>query len=157
MAKEYIFKFPGSKESFLKLLEAHPNGDKKVYYIDEYMIELRDDAIRIGVERAGHSGGNWFVSELVEVDHQIEFRGTIQYIGPGDNRTKRQKAFDTFGIILLCVLLFPIIVITAVCRSIAWCIRKICKLPQPKNTEEKLLDVMENRLGCQRVHAEKDL
>ena len=35
-------------------------------------------------------------------------------------------------------------------------IRKIRKQPNPKTTEDKLFDLMENRLNCQRVIDEND-
>ena len=151
MPKEYIFKYIGSKESFLAILNSFPNN-KKLYFIDEYMIEVFDSEIRFGVERAGHAGGNWFVSKFTEESNQIEFRGKIQYIGPASNRTKRQKALDKLEEILLYILLFPLVVVFFVISKILWIIRKIRKQPNPKNTEEKLLHLMENHLKCQRVN-----
>ena len=151
--KEYIFKYVGSKESFLTILDSFHTNNSRFYYLDDYIVEVLDDEIRFGVERAGHSGGNWFISKFTEENDQIEFRGTIQYIGPENNktRTKTQKVFDRIWSILLYILLFPLFVIFFVISKIEWLIRKIRKQPNPKTTEDKLLDLMENRLNCQRV------
>ena len=110
MSKKYIFKYNGSKESFLTILDSFHTNNSRFYYFDDYIIEVLDDEIRFGVERAGHSGGNWFVSKFTEENNQIEFRGTIQYIGPENSnmRTKAQKILDKIGLFLLTILLFPI-------------------------------------------------
>ena len=157
MLKEYIFKYAGSKESFLTILMPFSNNGRKLYFIDQYMIEVHDDEIRFGVERAGHSGGRWLVSKFTEENNQIEFRGTIQYIrsndnctSQDDNRTRCEKVFDTLGTILLYILMVPI---AAVVYVISWVIRKILK--KPITTEDKLYDLMINRLNCQSVNNEK--
>lgn len=153
MAKEYIFKYAGSKESFLNILDSFHTNNSRFYYLDDYIIEVIDDEIRFGVERAGHSGGKWFISKFTQENNQIEFRGTIQYIGPENNstRTKTQRIFDTIWLILLYILLSPLVVIFWVISQIECLIRKIRKKPKPKTTEDKLLDLMEKRLNCQRV------
>ena len=157
MSKEYIFKYAGSKESFLTLLDPFHNDNSRFYYLDGYIIEVLDDEIRFGIERAGHSGGNWFISKFTEENNQIEFRGTIQYIGPENSRTRTQKVFDKIEEILLYILLFPVIVIFFVISKILWLIRKMRKQANPKTTEDKLLDLMESRFNCQRVINGTDL
>ena len=158
MSKKYIFKYNGSKESFLTIPDSFHTNNSRFYYFDDYIIEVLDDEIRFGVERVGHSGGNWFVSKFTEENNQIEFRGTIQYIGPENSnmRTKAQKILDKIGLFLLTILLFPISAIFFVISKIQWIIRKIRKQPNPKTTEDKLFDLMENRLNCQRVIDEND-
>ena len=153
MAKEYIFKYADSKESFLTILDSFHTNNSRFYYFDDYIIQVLDDEIQFGIERAGHSGGNWFISKFTEENDQIEFRGTIQYIGPENSttRTKTQKILDKIGLFFLSILLFPILAIFFVISKIQWIIRKIRKIPNTKTTEDKLFDLMENRLNCQRV------
>lgn len=153
MSKEYIFKYAGSKESFLTILNSFHTDNSRFYYFDNYIIEVLADEIRFGIERIGHSGGNWFISKFAQENNQIVFRGTIQYIGPENSstRTKTQKAFDKAGEILLYILLFPIVAIFFVISKILWLIRKIRKKTNPETTEDKLFDLMEKRLNCQRV------
>lgn len=151
MSKEYIFKYSGTKESFLTALDSFHSNNSRIYYLDNYIIEVRDDEIYFGVERAGHSGGYWFISKFTEENDQIIFRGTIQYIGPENSRTKIQKAFDKIEAILLWILLFPLVIVIYLISKIVWLIGKICKRPLLETTEEKLLNLMENRLNCQRV------
>jgi hypothetical protein len=153
MPKKYVFEFLGTKDAFLEMLDEFPHstyGNKKIYYIDSYLIELRDNKIYFGVARAGHSGGEWFVPEVVEYDNRIEFCGTIRYIGPNDDRSRIRKIIDWIEIFLMAVLLLPIILLFAICKSIKWSIRKICHRAQPKaeTLEDKLFDLMENRMGC---------
>ena len=160
MSKMYVFKYIGSKESFLNTLNSFHTNNSRLYFFDDYIVEVLDDEIRFGVERAGHSGGNWFVSKFTEENNQIEFSGTIQYIGPenSNTRTKVQKILDKIGLFLLTILLFPILAIFFVISKIQWIIRKRRKQPNPKTktTEDKLFDLMENRLNCQRVINEND-
>ncbi|MBQ9691563.1 MAG: hypothetical protein IJV70_00220, partial [Clostridia bacterium] len=74
MSKMYVFKYIGSKESFLNTLNSFHTNNSRLYFFDDYIVEVLDDEIRFGVERAGHSGGNWFVSKFTEENNQIEFR-----------------------------------------------------------------------------------
>ena len=106
MPKEYVYQYAGSKQSFLTTLDQFHTNHNGFYYLDDYIIEVRNDQIRFGIERAGHSGGNWLVSQFAEVNGQIEFRGTVEYIGPENNRTQRQKLGDRVEEILLFILLF---------------------------------------------------
>ena len=160
MSKKYIFKYNGSKESFLTILNSIHSNNGRFYYFDDYIVEVLDDEIRFGVERVGHSGGNWFISEFTEENNQIEFRGTIQHIGPenSNTRTKAQKIWDKIELVLLSILLFPILAIFFVISKIQWIIRKIRKQPNPKTktTEDKLFYLMEKRLNCQRIIDETD-
>ena len=148
--KEYVFRFQGSKEEFLYLLDQKASG-KQLRYMGNYMIELIDDEIHFGVERGGHSGGYWFVSKLNEIDSEVEFRGTIKYIGPEYKyRSKAAEVFDNIKIVFLCIIFSPIILVVGTASAINWCIRKIFKLPI-KNTEYRLIDLMENHLNCKRI------
>lgn len=153
MAKEYTFEFPGTKESFLETIYQTAGGEGDFLYFDNYIIRLVGDDIRFGVERGGHSGGNWFIPVITESDNRTEFRGTVQYIGPGtnNNRSTAAKVMDWIGIILGTILFLPIILIILLCRMIVWCVKKIRKIPDPITTEDRLFDLMENRLGCKRV------
>ncbi len=151
MSKEYVFEFQGTKETFLEMLKQFSNNDNKFYYFDNYIVKLIDDEIHFGVERGGHSGGYWFIPTITEFNDRIEFRGTIQYIGPENNRSKPQKIFDNAGEILLFIILLPVILIFRLYMGIKWCIRKIFKQPKPKTTEDKLYDLMERYFGCVRM------
>ena len=154
MQKEYIFRFQGTKEDFFSIFPRPPyNGS--TFFLDDYIVKIVDDEVHFGVERCGHSGGNWFISKITETDGQIEFKGNLVYIGPDpeDTRTKVQKVFDKIGEILACILTLPILLIMMLYKAIEWCIRKVIKRPnkKPKNTEEKLYEMMETRLGCVRI------
>ncbi len=150
MSKEYIFKYHGTKESFTSDLKKFPTTDGQLFYFDDYIIKLTGDEIHIGIERMGHSGGNWFISKFDEKDNELEFKGEVRYIGPSYSPTRIQRIFDKSGEFIGFILLFPILVIVKLYQITEWCIRKICKRPKAKekSTEEKLFDLMENHLGC---------
>ena len=83
MPDNYSFEFAGTKEEFLKQLNIYPNNsysDGGFYYFNDYIVKLVDDEIHFGVERAGHSGGQWFIPTITEHDGKITFNGTIKYI-----------------------------------------------------------------------------
>ncbi len=91
MSQEYIFEYPGTKQLFLDSLRKHSYSNSDFFYFNDYIIKIVGDKIHFGIERAGHSGGYWYVPEITEYENKIEFRGKIQYIGPVDNRTKFEK------------------------------------------------------------------
>lgn len=151
LAKEYAFRFDGSKEMFMNVLNPFHEEGRRVFYFDNYIVHVKHEGVHFGVERAGHSGGYWFISNFEEEDNQIEFRGTLQFIGPEDDRTNAQKFFDNFLVVLFCIFAFPIILVLWVIGGVSGIINKLRKKPKPLTTEEKLFDLMVNRLGCQRV------
>lgn len=66
MSKEYVFEFPGTREEFMNVLNQYPNDNGKLYCFDGYIVTLIGDEIRFGVERCGHSGGNWFTPKITD-------------------------------------------------------------------------------------------
>ena len=149
-AKEYAFRFDGSKEQFMNVLNSSQEDDRRYFYIDGYIVSVGLDEIKFGIE-GGHGGGNWFVSKFEEENGQIEFRGTIQYIGSKSDRTKTQKFFDNFLLVLFEILTFPLLLVICIFGAVSTIINKMRKKPKPLTTEEKLFDLMVNRLGCQRI------
>ena len=154
MPKEFAFEYAGTREAFLKNLEKHPsytglNGEK-YYYFDDFIVKVTEDTIHFGVERSGHSGGYWFVPTITEGAEMLTFRGSIAYIGPEGERSKRQKIIDGVEMCLLFILVFPIILIVLLYRLAAWLVRKLIHKPKAKEKtkEEKLLDLMAAHLGC---------
>lgn len=155
MSKEYVFEFLGTKEAFLNNLNRFSHNPTysrgTFYYFDDYIVELIDEEIRFGVARGGHSGGYWFIPTITNYDDRIEFRGTIRYIGPGnENRGAFKKAIDGIGEFLLLILILPIVLVIRGYMFIEWLVRKMLNHPKPKEktNEERLFDLMENYVGC---------
>ena len=155
MPKKYAFEFPGTKQDFFDTLNrlsrnaSYSNGS--FFHFDDFIIELVDDEIRFGVARGGHSGGYWFVPTITEQEDTIEFRGSIQYIGPySENQSAFKKTIDGIGEFLLLILFLPIVLIIRGYMLIEWLARKIFNRPKPKakTNEERLFDLMENYFGC---------
>lgn len=153
MSKEYIFEFPGTREDLLNSLNRFSHtasySSDTFYYFDDYIVKLIGDEIHFGVARGGHSGGYWFIPTITDLGDRIEFRGTIQYIGPDDNRSVFKKTIDDIGVFLLFVLVLPIVLIIQIYLYMERLIRKIFNRPKRKKTnEERLFDLMENYFGC---------
>ena len=74
---------------FLNTLSKFPNNEEKFYYFNGYIINLICDKIYIGID-GGHSGGYWFIPTITEVNNEIQFSGTIQYI----QSNKKQSVFS---------------------------------------------------------------
>lgn len=151
MSKEYAFEFPGTKENFLEFLDQYPSNEHRFYYFNDYIVERNGDEIRFGVERCGHSGGNWFIPKIIEFDESVRFVGTVERIGSGNILDAKPKAIDKIEEFLLLVLLLPFILIVWICVAVARCVRKIRGCPKPITTEDRLYDLMEKHLKCKRV------
>ena len=146
MDKEYRFCYNGTKEIFNQLLQKTTSGD--------YIISTLDGKISFGIERAGHSGGYWFVPDIVEYDDRIEMVGKIQYFGPEDHRNGKTKRKVKIWEIVATIFIFPLICIFAIAYFIEKVLnkmRKKPKKPKPMTRYEKLLDLMKNHLGCTEV------
>lgn len=150
MPKEYVFEFLGTKEMFIDMLKQFYHHNGEFYYIDEYIVRVLDNEIHFGVERCGHTAGNWFIARITEFDDRIGMFGKIEYISPAGKRSAIAKMVDRVENVLLFIFLLPIVLVVKAYQLIEWCIRKVCKRPKPKapTTEDKLYDLMENRLGC---------
>ena len=152
MSKEYLFEFAGTKEDFFNTLTQMPAltySDEETYYFDDYMIKITNGEIHFGVGRGGHSGGYWYIPTITEYDDHIEFRGTIQYIGPYSDRP---KFIDKIEVFFLDILFAPIILLIKLYQFIEGTIRKICNRPKkkPKTSEDRLYFLMENYFDCTR-------
>lgn len=154
MPKEYVFRFPGTKEDFLNSLNRYSHDTSysggTFIYFDDYIVKLIGDEIHFGVARGGHSGGYWFVPTITDLGKQLEFRGEIRYIGPNDHCGPFNKAIDGLGEFLLLILLLPIVLIIRIYIFLEWLIRKIFDRPKSKGktNEERLFDLMESYFGC---------
>lgn len=158
VSQEYVFEFLGTKKDFFNKLNSFPNNSGEVYYFDNYIVKKVNDEVHFGVERAGHSGGHWFVPTITEFENKIEFKGKIEYIGMKNNPTKSEaKSFiGKVREILLYILVLPFALIVflfmKIYDALKYIVKKIRRQPIVKveTTEEKLFYLMENHLGCVR-------
>ena len=167
MSHEYVFVFSGTKDEFLKKLGfSRFDEDGHKYILDDYIVEKVEEEVRFGIERTGHSGGQWFIPTITECDGKILLRGTIQYIGPKnaqvsdvDKESRFKKYIKRIGEILLHIIVLPIVLLVYIAVKLSdifkWLVRKIKREPMVKirTTEDRLLFLMENRLGCVRVQS----
>lgn len=155
MEKEHVFEFNGTREELLRVLNGFGHNtaysDETIYYFEDYMVKQVDDEIHFGVARGGHSGGYWYIPAITEQDGKMEFRGTIQYIGPGsESQGGVRKLIDWIELVLGMIVVVPIAALVLVYRFFDGLVRKLWGRPKPKEktNEERLLDLMVNYFGC---------
>ncbi|MBO7740362.1 MAG: hypothetical protein J6S34_02460 [Clostridia bacterium] len=153
--KQYVFEFSGTKEDFLKPLKRSDVPPGAIVYHGEYMIEFADSEIRFGIERCGHSGGNWYVATVDESDGRMAFCGEIRYVGPernDDNRGWFGKTIEKIGLWFFFILFLPFWILFELYTFVRWLVRKLRRRSHlnPKTTEEKLFYLMETVLHCVR-------
>ena len=149
MSQEYVFEYSGTKQMFLDSLRKYSYTNDDFFYFNDYIIKIVGDEVHFGIERAGHSGGFWFIPQIIEYENKIEFRGEIQYIGPVDNRTKFEKIKEGILTVFFTVLFLPFVLIVVLASMIY---DKIVnrKKAEIKTKEDKLFNLLENHLGCTR-------
>ncbi len=153
MSQEYVFEYPGTKQMFLDSLRKYSHTNDDFFYFNDYIIKIVGDEVHFGIERAGHSGGFWFIPQIIEYENKIEFRGEIQYIGPVDNRKKFEKIKEGILTGLFTVLFLPFVLIVVLASMIY---DKIVNRKKDgiKTKEDKLFNLLENYLGCTRKPTE---
>ena len=153
MSQEYVFEYPGTKQMFLDSLRKYSYTNDDFFYFNDYIIKIVGDEVHFGIERAGHSGGFWFIPQIIEYENKIEFRGEIQYIGPVDNRKKFEKIKEGILTGLFTVLFLPFVLIVVLASMIY---DKIVNRKKDgiKTKEDKLFNLLENYLGCTRKPTE---
>ena len=171
MSKKYTFEFPGTMTEFLHMLDAIPAyrsnfGGKKHCSFDGYIVDIIDGEIRFGVNRAGHSGGYWYVPTVTEYPDRVVFCGEIRYMDAGHNssnppkpKNRSQRIGDAIFLILfspflLIAALFLLIIVLfeSLYDFVRWTVCKIFRLPDKPSNERKhkrkLNDLMQRHLHC---------
>ncbi len=155
MEEEYVFEFSGTKEDFMEKLKSFPHNisftGEEFYYFEDYIVKIANGELHFGVQRGGHSGGYWFIPAVTEQDNRMEFRGTVQYIGPHDRRGRIRKVIDGVGNIFAFILFLPIILLIWCYLLVKWIVRKVRKMPKEKTTQDRLFELMEQYLGCTKI------
>ncbi len=108
---------------------------------------------RIGVERAGHSGGYWYCATIVETAQGSRIAGSI-VLNPDENDAETKLPQPSFRYRLrdaIVWILFgiPVLLIVAVVYLYHAISRLFRRHPlQKQSKEERLLDFMTNHLSC---------
>lgn len=161
MSQEYVSEFYGTKEDFLSCLDRLSNNyyqSSKIYYINNYIVKFVDNEIHFGVERAGHSGGFWFIPRITELNDRMEFRGKIKYIGPSCNQYTKEKVINKIVVFFVSILLLPFVLFIMLFTFIKGIMERLKKQHKPKlkTTEDRLFDLMENYMGMRQVLSKTD-
>lgn len=145
----YSYEYPFSKEQFLSNI---PDGIS--YYDDRYMIRKSNDMLFVGVERLGHSSGNWYAAKLEDDNGKTKICGKF-VIDPDDNgnstyeRVKHNDFWNNFWIVFLFIIFFPVLLIVFIGNLIY---KKIAKNSYASMTNEERLDkVMIDHFYCKKV------
>ena len=127
---------------------------------ENYLIKYKDnDNFFLGIERAGHSGGNWYVANVTEENGKTQITGKIVY-NPDENgqETKLETSkSEKIGTVLLCIFFgIPILFILLLFSTVLLFEKIINKFrKKPKLTflskEEKLDKFMLEYLNCKKL------
>lgn len=158
--KETIFtyEYPDTKDRFLDALNSQcgkygtPDG--------KYLIKYKENGnFFLGIERAGHSGGNWYVANVTEENGKTCITGKIVY-NPDENgqeakieRSKSEKIKTILLYILFCIPIILILLLFSVVILFEKIIHIFRKKPKPTflSKEEKLDKFMLEYLNCKKL------
>lgn len=154
--KEYKYLYPFSRTMLFEKL----NDRNSVYHNwkqGQYLIEIKSDALFfLGVGRAGHSGGYWYVAHIEEAENgALTIRGEI-VCNPDDSGNPEIQRKGTVGeqIVwsLLEILLFPLVIVSCFVRLIVKLVCILLRKENPWTTEkENLHRFMTEYLGCRKI------
>ena len=121
-AKIYVYEYSYKKEYLFEKL----NNRKGLYHnycAGEYLIIIKNECeFWLGVERAGHSGGYWYIAKIEEKNNKTIISGKIVY-NPDEEGKERTKTFgDLVWFIIFSPLIFILnfIDIIAILGALAW-------------------------------------
>jgi len=151
--KTYVYEYPYSKEFLLEKLN-NRQGDYHNWCAGTYRIEIKSDSrFFLGVGRAGHSGGDWYVADIEENGRGgYTVRGRIVYNPDENGCTPKESPGQRIENGCLCVLLLPLILAVRLMYGIRFLIFKIRRLPLPPTDAERRLDrFMADYLCCKKI------
>ena len=150
-SKEYVYTYPFSQE---QLLERLNDRHGRCHSFGDYLIEIKDDTtFFLGVERCGHSGGNWYIANVAVCDDGCRICGKIvsnpdEHGHPKEpvkgKESLTERIFITVFGILVSIVAVPIY---ALVKVVGFLLRKNF-LP---STEDKLDRFMLDYLACSKT------
>ena len=159
--KETIFtyEYPDTKEHFLDALSSQFG---KYYGTTDgkYLIKHKENGnFFLGVERVGHSGGNWYVASVTEENGKTQITGKI-VLNPDENgqktkleTSKSEKIGEILHYILFGIPILLILLLFSVVNLFDKIINIFRKKPKPTflSKEEKLDKFMLEYLNCKKL------
>ena len=130
---------------------------KKYKGYDDYLIHIGDNnRISIGIERAGHSGGYYYVADIYEENSQTKINGKI-VLNPDENGnpiieeiSKKEKIKNTIGIVVITILFGWLILLIYGIFEIYSLFTKDKRKKIKLTKEQKLDNLMINYLCCEK-------
>lgn len=143
--KQFNYVYYGTLEQF----QSKVQNNKGIFISeatmkDELYIYIEKNKLRLGLERAAHSGGYWYLADIDESENEVHFSGIIKYIDDIE-RAKEEKRKETIGLIILLIIILPITIIL----FIFVIIRNILFGSYTKRREILLEKFMVEYMGCQ--------
>lgn len=133
--EQFKAKYNGKNDSFI--------ADNSSY--KDLMVLIHNDKIKIGVERGGHSGGNWYyLADINANKEETHFTGYIDFIEYRE-RTKSKKYGEMVGLIILSIMLLPITLILLLIALI----KNLIFQSNEKRRIDLLNNFMVDYMGCQ--------
>lgn len=150
MKTEKIFKYryPFKKEYLLIKLN-NRTGFGHNWNRGEYLIDIKNEnCFHLGVGRAGHSSGYWYIGNIEEDEEGTIISGKIVF-NPDENGNELKKPAIDLVEIFFYIIFSPFIIILKIKNLVRTKIKKLSE-PVPK-TEENLENFMVNYLCCIRI------
>lgn len=99
--QQFIEKFKGNNNTFI--------ADHRTY--EGLSVFIENEKLTIGIERGGHSGGNWYyLADINDNSKEVHFSGTIDSIEYRE-KSKKERNRELTGLIILSIILLPITLI----------------------------------------------
>lgn len=150
--QSFVYESPLSKKDlYQRIIERkHANC---VQNGEDYLIDIKNDLIWIGIEKGGHSGW-WYVGKTYELDGKSLITGQIVYNPDDDGNPKfyKRSLKDKIGNILIFILLLPLLLLLLPFYFLWWLYKKLSKKTfQTMSREERLDFFFVNQMSCKRI------
>ncbi len=152
ISPSFVYEYPFSKEVFYQELKAKRTSFCKQNQ-DNYLIELKNDLIWIGIEKGDHAGW-WYVGKVYELDGKSLVTGQIVYDPDEDgnpkinHRNAKEKIID----IIIFIVLIPLFLLIIPFYFLWWIYKKLSKKTfQNMNREERLHHFFIDDMGCKKI------
>ena len=146
--KRYSYEYPHSKDQLQERISNRQNNFEK-----DDSVKISGNRIFVRVEKRGHFSELWYIADLEETDGKTTLSGKLvkNPDKDGNSTTYKEDSAESFGIIVLAIVFFPITIILLLWNSL----RLIFRDSAPKsfdqmNDEEKLDYVMQYHLHCKK-------
>lgn len=129
-------------------------------YWRENRLDLRlnvmegENRFRIGLEREGHSSGDWYCARVEKVDGKTRISGKIVLDPDENDQPKPAEKMPLKDWLWIAPLVLIVVILGAIPYAIWKIICWVRRVPKPMEKEEILVDFMTNAMSCTYLNEE---